>query len=79
MRVSNAKRMTPVPNAMVKIEGGLVILPVREYQRLLENSVPSAYLKGRRAKALDRLVTEGLKEHLRGRTKKINSLAELDQ
>lgn len=79
MRVSNAKRMMPVPKAVVKIEGGLVILPVREYKRLLENSVPSIYLKGRRARALDRLVTEGLQEHLRGRTRKIDSLADLDQ
>jgi len=52
---------------------------LREYRRLLENSVPALYLRGRRARALDRLVTEGLQEHLRGRTRKIDSLAELDQ
>jgi hypothetical protein len=52
---------------------------LREYRRLLENSVPAVYLKWRRARALDCLVTEGLQEHLRGRTRKISSLAELDQ
>jgi len=50
---------------------------LKEYRRLFENSVPAVYLKGRRARALDRLVTEGLQEHLRGRTRKIDSLAEL--
>jgi len=52
---------------------------LKEYRRLLENSVPALYLRGRRARALDRLVTEGLQEHLRGRTRKIDSLADLDQ
>lgn len=79
MRVNSAKKVTPVPKAVVEIEGGAVILSLREYRRLVENSVPAVYLKGRRARALDRLVTEGLQEHLRGRTRKINSLAELDQ
>jgi hypothetical protein len=52
---------------------------LKEYRRLLENSAPAFHLKGRRAIALDRLATEGLHEHLRGRTRKIDSLAELDQ
>jgi len=52
---------------------------LKEYRRLLENSVPAFYLKGRRAIALDRLVTQGLLEHLRGRTRKIDSLADVDQ
>jgi hypothetical protein len=79
MRVNSAKHVTPVSKAVVEIEDGAVILSLREYRRLLENSVPALYLRGRRARALDRLVTEGLQEHLRGRTRKINSLADLDQ
>jgi hypothetical protein len=71
--------MTPGPKAVVEIEGGAVILSLKEYRRLLENSVPAFYLKGRKAIALDRLATEGLQEHLRGRTRMIDSLADLDQ
>lgn len=79
MRASNSKKMMPIPKAMAEMEGGVVILSLKEYRRLLENTVPAAYLKGRRAGALDRLVTEGLEDYRHGRTRKINSLADLDQ
>ena len=37
---------------------GVVVLPVREYRRLLEQSVPEYYLTGKEADELDRLVEE---------------------
>jgi hypothetical protein len=79
MRVNSPKNITPTARAAVEIEEGVVILSLNEYRRLLENSVPAVYLKGKRARALDRLVAEGLQEHLRGRTRKTGSLADLDR
>ncbi len=78
MRVNRIKKTLAIPSGRVEREGGVVVLSLGEYRRLLENSVPAVYLKGRRARALDRLVTEGLKEHFEGKTKKVKSLADLD-
>ncbi|OGG67788.1 hypothetical protein A3C95_02090 [Candidatus Kaiserbacteria bacterium RIFCSPHIGHO2_02_FULL_56_30] len=47
---------------------GIVILPVKEYQRLLAAAVPTYRLTGREARALDALVAEGLREHRAGKT-----------
>jgi hypothetical protein len=41
--------------------------------------VPTYYLSGEEAEDLDRLVEEGLKEYREGRTKKIGSLADLEE
>ncbi len=46
----------------------MVILPLKEYHRLLEKSVPTFYLTGQAAERLDKLVDEGLKEHREGKT-----------
>lgn len=64
--------------AKIEKENGVVILPIREYQRLLKRAVPEYYLKGKMAKKLDRLVEEGLKEYRAGKTRIIKSLADLD-
>ena len=64
--------------AKIEKEKGVVILPIREYQRLLERAVPEYYLKGKVAKKLDKLVEEGLKEYRAGKTRIIKSLADLD-
>lgn len=56
---------------------GLVILPVKEYQKLLERAVPEYYLKGRSAKQLDKLIEKGLKEYRAGKTRAIRSLRDL--
>ena len=37
---------------------GIVVLPVAEYRRLLEQNVPEYYLTGKEADELDRLVEE---------------------
>ena len=56
---------------------GLVILPIKEYEKLRERAVPTYYLKGKAAKNLDLLVESGLKEYRAGKTTQINSLADL--
>ena len=67
-----------VSRAQVRKKDGVVILPLKEYRRLLMSAVPTRYLKGRAARGLDKLVGEGLREHRAGKTRKIRSLADLD-
>ena len=67
-----------ISKSKVKEEGGVVVMPLKEYHRLLKRSVPTHYLKGKAAERLDKLVEEGLKEHREGKTKVIKSLADLD-
>ncbi|MDP3735689.1 MAG: hypothetical protein Q8R39_04705 [bacterium] len=55
---------------------GVVVLPVAEYRRLVERSVPTYYLAGKKAETVDKLVEEGPREYREGRTRKITSLAE---
>tara|TARA_Y100000031_G_scaffold155572_1_gene206748 strand:- start:530 stop:748 length:219 start_codon:yes stop_codon:yes gene_type:complete len=62
----------------VQKEGGVVILSLKEYQRLSEQAVPTYYLKGKAAEKLDKMVEQGLKEYREGKTKTLKSLADLD-
>lgn len=62
----------------VKEEGGVVIMSLKKYHRLLERSAPTYYLKGRAAERLDKLVENGLKDYREGKTRVIKSLADLD-
>ncbi|MDP3725617.1 MAG: hypothetical protein Q8R36_00290 [bacterium] len=57
---------------------GVVILPLKEYEKLREQAVPTYYLTGKAARDLDKLVDEGLTEYRAGKTKDIRSLADLD-
>lgn len=57
-----------VKKTKIEKEKGVVILPIREYQRLVESSVPTYYLTGKAAKDLDKLVEEGLKEYHEDKT-----------
>lgn len=57
-----------ISRAQVKKEAGVVVLSIREYQRLLAASVPTYYLSGKAAKDLDMLVEKGLREHRVGKT-----------
>ena len=59
------------------LDKGVVLLPLQEYRELQIRAVPTYYLTGKKALALDRLVEEGLKEHREGKTKQIKSLADL--
>ena len=67
-----------VSKAEIKRKDGVVILPLKEYRRLLQHSVPEYYLTGKAARDLDKLVASGLREHQEGKTRKIRSLADLD-
>ena len=60
----------------VERQKGMVILPLREYHRLLELAVPTYYLKGKAAERLDKLVANGLREYREGKTIRAGSLKE---
>lgn len=72
--------MTTITISKTKIqkEKGVVILSLKEYQKLLESAVPTYYLKGKEAKNLDKLVEKGLKDYRKGQCKTIKSLSDLD-
>ncbi len=55
---------------------GLVILPLKEYHRLLTRSVPTYHLTGKAAERLDKLAEEGLQESREGKTIRAGSLKE---
>ncbi len=58
----------------IEKEKGVVILSLKEYERLTKNNIPTYYLTGKAAKDLDKLVEEGLKEHREGKTVSADSL-----
>ncbi len=62
----------------IEKKGGMVILGLKEYQRLLEQAVPTYYLSGKEAEEVDGLFREGMKEYKAGKTTKIKSLSDLD-
>lgn len=62
----------------IQESGGVVVLPLEEYRKLSARAVPEYYLKGKEAKAIDKLVVEGLRDYELGKCKKIKSLADLD-
>lgn len=61
----------------VNKHGGVVILSLKEYQKLRERVVPIHYLKGKEAGKLDKLVKDGLKAYQGGSCKIIQSLADI--
>lgn len=67
-----------VSKAEVRKKEGVVILPLKEYRRLLARGIPEVYLTGKAARDLDKLVANGLREHREGKTRKIRSLADFD-
>ena len=58
----------------IEKEKGIVILPIREYEKLL--GVPIYYLTGKAAKDADKLVKEGLEDERMGRTIAASSVKE---
>lgn len=58
----------------IEKEAGVVILPIKEYQKLIVRAVPTYYLSGKEAEDLDKLVIEGLREYHAGKTIKASSL-----
>ncbi|MEK7553912.1 MAG: hypothetical protein AAB517_00940 [Patescibacteria group bacterium] len=55
---------------------GVVVLSLKEYDRLLSTHVPNYYLTGKEATDLDKLVEEGLREHTEGKTIVAGSISE---
>ena len=55
----------------IQRKGGMVVLPLDEYNKLRERAVPVCYLKGKQAQVLDRQVNQGLKDYKVGKCKKI--------
>jgi len=72
------KNLITISRGEIENKGGIVILPLREYQKLWERVVPTYYFKGKEAEKLDKLVEEGLKEYRKGKCKTIKSLADLE-
>ncbi len=62
----------------IRKEGGVVVLPIEEYERLTKRAVPEYYLAGKAAENLDKLVKEGMRDYELGKCKKLKSLADLD-
>lgn len=56
-----------ISNEKIFKQKGVVILPIKEYQKLCEMAVPTFYLKGKEAEDLDKLVENGLKEYRAGK------------
>jgi hypothetical protein len=55
-----------------------VVLSRQKHLRLCVAAAPVVQLKGKAAKALDKLVEEGMREYKAGKTTRIHSLADLD-
>ncbi len=60
----------------VQIQNGMVILPLQEYKKMCENTIPNYYLKGKEAAKLACLVRDGMIEYKAGKTIKADSLDE---
>ncbi len=71
------KNSITIPREAIGREG-LVILPLREYQKLQGRAVLTCCLKGKKAEKLDKLIEEGLRDYQKGKCKSIKSLADLD-
>ena len=73
--------MQQVLSTIIKIPSqslkkGVAILDLAEYRELQARSVPTYYLKGKKALALDRMVERGLREYREGKTIRASSLRE---
>lgn len=62
----------------IEKKGGVVLLGLKEYQKLLVQAVPTYYLIGKEAEEVDGLFREGMSEYKAGKTTKIKSLNDLD-
>lgn len=76
MATQNSKNSITISKEIIQKKGGIVILPLKEYKKLSERAVPTYYLTGKEAEALDKLVEEGLRDHEMGRTISASSLKE---
>ena len=65
-----------IPKRVAK-DDDLVIMPRKEYERMKARMFPEVYLSGKKAERLDRRVGNALRIYRQGKTRKIESLAEL--
>lgn len=73
---SKTKQTITVLRKAVEKGGGMVVLSLKEYQKLRERAAPEYYLTGKAAEDLDTFVEEGLREHAEGKTIRASSLDE---
>ncbi len=78
MANSITKNSVNISEKTIRRQGGMVILPLREYEKLREKAIPTYYLEGKEAEELDKLVESGVKDYQKGKCKTIKSLADLD-
>ncbi|MEK9184070.1 MAG: hypothetical protein AAB890_03295 [Patescibacteria group bacterium] len=62
----------------IQKNGGVVVLSLKEYEELRRQAMPTYYLSGKEAEAVDKLVKQGLRDYKAGKCKEIQSLANLD-
>ncbi len=72
----SGKNLITISRETVRKKGGIVILPLGEYERLKRIAMPTYQLKGKAAEKLDKLVDEGLRDYKEGRTIRAPSLRE---
>lgn len=72
------KKTINIPSRLIQKTGGMVILPIKEYERLCVRSIENFQLKGKQAKLLDNLIMDGMAEYKAGKCKTIKSLADLE-
>lgn len=65
-----------ISKAEVQKKEGMVILPIKEYRRLLARGVPEIYLTGKAARDLDKQVARARRDHREGKTVVANSIHE---
>ncbi len=75
--ISQSKMTIKIPRATAR--DGVVVLPLKEYRDLQARAVPTYYLTGKKAKELDKLVEDSLREYRAGKTIKASSLKEAIQ
>lgn len=70
------KDVAAVVEKEVQKKGGVVVLSLEEYRKLLEQAVPTYQLYRKEAKELDALVEEGMREYEAGETVEASSITE---
>ena len=73
---TKVKQSINISKSKIRKEGGFVVLPIKEYHKLQEASVPTYYLTGKAAKKHDREVAEAMKEYREGKTIAADSLSQ---
>jgi len=61
-----------IPKNLIKNDD-LIILPRKEYELMKTQMIPTFYLKGKKAKLLDKRVNEALNEYRQGKTESLKS------